>query len=95
MFDVGFFWGFTFVEFEEASEDFVAEFVGPAITPRLFLFGLLGTRLVVFFLFVVEQELTASALGEVVPAVGPQHRSIHQTVDNCRRKSRQFSYQKT
>lgn len=59
LFDVGFFWGFTFVEFEEAGVDFV----GPAETPGLFLLGLFPRSRVsnVVFLFVAEQELTTAA----------------------------------
>ena len=60
-----------FVEFEEAGEDFVAEVVGPAETPGLFLFGLLRAGFVVVFFLVVQQELAASRFGRGRPSRKP------------------------
>jgi hypothetical protein len=46
------------IEGEEAGEDFVADVVGPAVAPGLFLFALPpASGLVVFVFLVVEEEL--------------------------------------
>ena len=67
------------IELEEAGEDFVADFVGPAVAPGRFLFAAggffrAGLGLVVL---VIEQEL-AGAFGEQVgQAVGGEDGGVH------------------
>lgn len=73
------------VEFEESGEDFVADFIGPAVAPG-FLFlsatGFFWARLGLVVL-VIEEEL-AGAFGEQVgPAVGSEDGSVHAGVQGA------------
>ncbi len=76
------------VEFEEAGEDFVADFVGPAVAPGLFLLSTSGFfRAIgqsgIGLVLVIEQEL-AGAFGEQVgPAVGGEDGGVHSGVQGA------------
>ena len=72
------------VELEQAGEDFVADFVGPAVAPGLFAFAAggffgLACRAVASrrrpVPFVIEDEVAGG--GEVSPAVGGEDGGIH------------------
>ena len=69
-----FFFGAGAVEFEQAGEDFVADFVGPAIAPGLLAVAAAGILLVLLVL-VIEDEIAGRL--QVGPAVGVEDGAVH------------------
>ena len=73
------------VEGEEASQNFVADFVGPAVAPGLL--AAAGAVLVVLaFLLVVQDELAVR--GYVIPAVGGEDGAVHGFVEFAQSEDR-------